>query len=78
MLSDAAYSLLHAVGWSIGDTAYHDPDTSQLVWLVYCHRGEQQVVAKAESQSAAWNEAVRLAGLAEDGTDDETKAAEPP
>ena len=64
--SDAAYSLLHAAGWSIGDTAYRDPDSGRPVWLVYCHRGEQQIIAKAESQAAAWNEAVRLAGLVED------------
>lgn len=66
MLSDAAYSLLHAVGWSIGDTAYTDPDIGRLVWMVYCHRGEQQVIAKAESQAAAWNEAVRMAELIQD------------
>ena len=66
MLSDAAYSLLHAAGWSIGDAAYTDPNSGRLVWLVYCHRGEQQVIAKAECQTAAWNEAVRLAGFAED------------
>ena len=66
MLSDAAYSLLHAVGWSIGDTAYRNPATRRLVWMVYCHRGEQRIVAKAQSQAAAWNEAVRMAGLVED------------
>jgi hypothetical protein len=64
--SDAAYSLLHAARWSVGDTAYRDPDSGRLVWLVYCHRGEQQIIAKAESQTGAWNEAVRLAGLVED------------
>lgn len=40
--SDTAYSLLHAVGWSIGDAAYRDPDSGRVVWMVYCHRGEQR------------------------------------
>lgn len=61
LTSDAAYSLLHEAGWSVGDTAYADPDSGGLVWLVYAHRGQQQIVAKAESQTEAWNEAARLA-----------------
>lgn len=61
LTSDAAYSLLHAAGWSIDETAYTDTNSGRLVWLVYGHRGVQQVVAKAGSQSAAWNEAARLA-----------------
>lgn len=64
--SDAAYWLLHAAGWSIGDTAYTVPDSGRVVWMVYCHRDEQQGIAKAESQAAAWNEAVRMAGLIKD------------
>ena len=31
--------------------------------MVYAHRGEQRIVAKADTQSAAWGEAARLAGL---------------
>ncbi len=60
LTSDAAYSLLHDAGWKIGDTTYADPDSGRLVWMVYAHRGEQKIVARAESQAAAWNEAVRL------------------
>ena len=51
LTSDGVYSLLHAAGWSIGDRAYTDPDSGRLVWMVYCHRGEQQIVATAESQT---------------------------
>jgi hypothetical protein len=40
LASDAAYSLLHSNGWSIGDTAYTDTNSGRLVWRVYCHRGE--------------------------------------
>jgi len=61
LTSDAVYLLLHSAGWSIGDTAYTDSDSGQLVWLVWAHRGEQQIVAKAESPAAAWSEAARLA-----------------
>lgn len=35
LTSDRAYSLLHAAGWSVGDTAYTDPSSGRLVWLVY-------------------------------------------
>jgi hypothetical protein len=48
---------------AIGNTAFTEPDSGRLISLLYGHRAEQQVVAKAESPSAAWNEAVRLAGL---------------
>jgi hypothetical protein len=34
-------------------------------WADNCHRGQQQVIAKAETQSAAWGEAARLARLAD-------------
>ncbi len=65
MTFDAAYALLHEAGRSVGDTAYVAPDRRRLIWLVYAHRGEQQIVAKAKSQTAAWNEAVRFAAKIE-------------
>lgn len=52
--SDAAFSLLHSADWSVGDSAYTDPAIGRLTWLVYCHRGEQQVIAKADTQAMAW------------------------
>ena len=63
LTTDAAYSLLHDASWSVGDTAYRNPDSGRLIWLLYTHRSEQQIVANAASQAVAWNEAVRLAGL---------------
>jgi len=47
LTSDTAYALLHDAGWSIGDTAYADPDSGRLIWMVYGHKDEQQIVAKA-------------------------------
>ncbi len=50
--------LLTAAGWSVGDVSYKVD--GQTIWEVYCHRGEQKIVARAETQDAAWIEAVRL------------------
>ena len=65
--SDLAFSTLHAAGGSAGDVTFTDPATGRLVWMVYAHRDEQQVIAKAESQAAAWAEAARLATVIADG-----------
>ena len=52
--SDAAYSLLHAVGWCDRGHGLPGSDSGRPVWLgVTCHRGEQQIIAKAEMQAAA-------------------------
>jgi hypothetical protein len=50
---------LRRLGWSAGDVLVHSEDGSQ--WMVYAHRGEERIVAKARSQTDAWREASRLA-----------------
>ncbi len=47
-----------------GGNGYTDPITGRLVWMVYAHRGEHQVIAKAEMQPKAWQKATRLAAVA--------------
>jgi hypothetical protein len=55
---DECAAELRRLGWSVGDTLIRTDDG--LRWVVYCHRGEDRVVTKAQSQSEAWREARRL------------------
>jgi hypothetical protein len=56
---DACQARLHAAGWSIGDMAVRT--SKGMMWVVFAHRGDERVVARAQRQAAAWKEAVRLA-----------------
>lgn len=58
---DESQARLHRDGWSTGDMVIRT--SVGLVWLVYAHRDEQQIVAKAQTQAEAWGEAVRLVAL---------------
>ncbi len=55
---DAWEKELHAAGWSIGDMAIYLP--AGVVWMVYGHRGEQRIVAKAPQQADAWRQAAKM------------------
>ena len=59
--SDKVMGLLARSGWSVDDVPYLDELTGLKGWQVYCHRGEQLVMVRAETQDAAWIEAMRLA-----------------
>jgi hypothetical protein len=56
---DACQAHLHAKGFSIGDMAVRS--TRGTMWAVFAHRGNERLVARARTQSAAWREAVRIA-----------------
>lgn len=55
---DAAQTELAHRSWSAGDMAL--TTTTGVLWMVYAHRGEHRIVAKAESQATAWQEAATL------------------
>ena len=57
--TDDAYARLHSSGWSVGDLSYWED--GRRVWMVYVHRGEQKIVARADSQLDAWVRAQRMA-----------------
>ncbi len=57
--SDDAYERLHSTGWSVGEVCYTKNGGD--VWLVYAHQGEQKIVAKAPTQTAAWRRACTMA-----------------
>lgn len=63
---DQAHRLLKQLGWSVGDLAYHRPDGS-LVWQVTGRRDEQTIVGRAGTEVAAWNGALRQAGIVQRG-----------
>ena len=48
---DACQACLHAAGWSIGDVAV-DKEGS-IHWMVFAHKDDQRVVAKARRQVEA-------------------------
>ena len=58
---DRAQRLLRTLGWSHGDMS-HWQDGRQ-VWQVYARRDEDRVVVNAWTQDAAWDEALRQAGI---------------
>ena len=57
------YNRLHSAVWSIGDVCYLD--NGRRVWMVYAHRGEQKIVAKAPTQTEAWRRACTMAAKIE-------------
>ena len=59
LTSDDFYSRLHDAGWSVGDVSFKLGD--RRLWLVYCHRGDEKIVAKNPSQRDAWWEAFKMA-----------------
>jgi hypothetical protein len=50
---------LHNARWSTGDTAALEH--GQLTWLVYCHRGDEKLMARGSSRRDAWQAAARMA-----------------
>jgi hypothetical protein len=58
MNADTSQAKLHDAGWSVGEIAVRTP--AGAVWMVYCHRGDQRIVAKASNQEDAWREAAEM------------------
>jgi hypothetical protein len=50
---DQALKLLHAAGWSVGDTAFVT-EAGALVWLVSGCNGENVIRAERLTQAATW------------------------
>ena len=63
---DRAHKLLALLGWSFGDLCYRDRG-EPAVWQVYAHRDEDKIVVRAPTQAAAWDEALRQAGIVQRG-----------
>jgi hypothetical protein len=61
---DLAHRLLHALGWSVGETAFKLPGGSRH-WQVDASRDGQVIIATAHSQAKAWWECCRMAGAVE-------------
>lgn len=57
---DECHAQLHRQQWSAGDLAVFG--SAGAMWLVYAHRQDQRVVAKAHGRTEAWREARRLIG----------------
>jgi hypothetical protein len=58
---DRAQRLLRTLGWSYGDIS-HWQDGRQ-VWQVFAYRDNERIVVNAWTQGAAWDEALRQAGI---------------
>jgi hypothetical protein len=54
----AALDRLHAGGWSIGDTAFHDIENGRVVWVVLCTNGENMIRAEGATCREAWRRAL--------------------
>jgi hypothetical protein len=54
---DRAQQFIRLLGWSSGDVA----DTDR-TWQVTCRRDEETIIARADSQTAAWNLALEQVG----------------
>lgn len=59
MNAEDAMTLLYLKGWSSGDIAY-DLDGTR-TWLVFCHRGGDQIRTTAPARREAWEKAARSA-----------------
>ena len=57
---DEYQAQIHRHRWSAGDLA--NSSSAGVTWMVYAHREQQHIVAKAPSQTEAWREAARLIG----------------
>ena len=53
---DGCEAILKAQGWSPGDMSYLDG--SRQIWAVFCRRGQETVFGYADTQLAAWQQAV--------------------
>jgi len=62
---DRAQRLLSALGWSHGEISYWQD--GRQAWQVYTHRDDDRIVVNAWTHSAAWNEAIRQAGVLQRG-----------
>jgi hypothetical protein len=54
----AALDRLHAGGWSIGDTAFHDIEHGRVVWVISGTNGENQIRAEGATRPKAWRRAL--------------------
>jgi len=59
---DRAQRLLGILGWSYGDLSYRRRD-GHCVWQVYAQRSGERIVARAWTEVAAWDEALRQASI---------------
>lgn len=59
---DRAHHFLHLLGWSCGDSCFRVSGKPP-VWTVYAHRDTQRILTRAETQAAAWDEALRQAAV---------------
>jgi hypothetical protein len=46
---------LHAKGWSIGDVAFRT--ATGRTWVVYCHRGADEIRVTGSTAAEAWSHA---------------------
>lgn len=60
-LIDLCESDLHQLGWSVGELAYHGPNG--LIWQVQGPRGGETILARAPTQSDAWQAAANQAHM---------------
>jgi hypothetical protein len=63
---DHCHTLLHRLGWSLGETAFRQPDGSGF-WQVDGSRAPHVLLAIGNSQTKAWNIAMKIAGQIERG-----------
>ena len=54
----AAHDRLHAGGWSVGDTAFHDVAGGGLVHVVIGSNGENMIRAEGATCREAWRRAL--------------------
>jgi len=52
---------LSRLGWSYGDMQHWRGNRA--IWMVYFKRDSDQIVVNADTQSEAWDEALRQAGV---------------
>jgi hypothetical protein len=49
---------LHAGGWSVGDTEFHDVENGGQVWVVTGSNGENMIRAEGAMGAEAWRRAL--------------------
>ena len=62
---DRAHKLLRLLGWSFGDMCYRQNGRDN--WQVFASRDADKIVVWAPTQAAAWDEALRQAGIVQRG-----------
>jgi hypothetical protein len=62
---DRAHKLLRLLGWSFGEMCFQGRE--QLVWQVFARRDADRIIVRAPTQTAAWDEALRQAGIVQRG-----------